>query len=182
MGVSLAEHRVLLSFARDDAAFATRMGNLMTELGAAILPRDESILGLGLHPCGTAAFRSSAQCSPRRRQRASRSACRAARTPAHSPGRDFTRRIRGTPAPTASWPVWPRLPSLAALSRHLPDPPPEASGSERIIIVVESLSSGAEFSAASTWLSRLHQPVRLQTVTEFVQYCAAQRPASPIPI
>ena len=44
MGASLAEHRVLLSFAREDAAFATRMGNLITELGAAILPRDESNL------------------------------------------------------------------------------------------------------------------------------------------
>ena len=83
--------------------------------------------------------------------------------------------------PTMTWRVWPRLPSWAALSRHLPDLPPKAGEGERIIVVVESLSSGVEFSAACSWLSRLQQPVRLQTVTDFVQYCAAQRPAPSLP-
>lgn len=81
--------------------------------------------------------------------------------------------------PADSWRVWPRLPSWAALSRHLPNPPPAPGGGDHIIVVVESLSSSVEFAAASTWLSRLQQPVRLQTVTDFVQYCATQR-AGPV--
>ncbi len=83
--------------------------------------------------------------------------------------------------PASAWKVWPRLPSWAALSRHLPDPAPAAAQGERIIVVVESLSSGMEFSAACNWLSRLQQPVRLQSVTDFIQYCAAQRPAPSLP-
>ncbi|HEX8311039.1 MAG TPA: toll/interleukin-1 receptor domain-containing protein, partial [Chthoniobacteraceae bacterium] len=83
--------------------------------------------------------------------------------------------------PAASWQVWPRLPSWAALSRHLPDPAPGGGQGERIIVVVESLSSGVEFTAACDWLSRLQQPVRLQSVTDFIQYCATHRPAPGLP-
>jgi hypothetical protein len=85
------------------------------------------------------------------------------------------------PAPGPSWQVWPRLPSWAVLSRHLPDAPPAPGAGERVIVVVESLSSGVEFNAACDWLSRLKEPIRLQTVTDFIQYCATYRaqPAAP---
>ena len=84
--------------------------------------------------------------------------------------------------PAAKWRVWPRLPSWAALSRHLPDPPPAAGEGERIIVVVESLTSDLEFDAACNWLSRLQQPVRLQSVPGFIQYCAENSlpPAAPV--
>lgn len=83
--------------------------------------------------------------------------------------------------PAPSWRVWPRLPSWAALSRHLPAPPEPGSG-ERIIVVVETLSSLSEFEAASLWLSRLQQPIRLLTVTGFIEYCATKPAPGATPI
>jgi hypothetical protein len=83
--------------------------------------------------------------------------------------------------PAATWKVWPRLPSWAALSRHLPELAPETGQGERIIVVVEALSSDAEFNAASRWLARLQQPVRLQTVTDFIRYCATHGPIPETP-